>query len=183
MKKNKADLILHPVRLKIILTVMRQQRATALQLNELLPEVPQATLYRHINKLTEANLLAIVEQYQVRGVIEKVYALSDEGAHLTQADLEEATKDDHMRYFTTFVSSLMNDFSQYLEQPDINLERDRVGYRQLALYLSDDELDEVMAPFREAVMKAMQNSPAQGRRRRNLSFVIIPEADTISEGE
>ncbi|MCR8845165.1 helix-turn-helix domain-containing protein [Paenibacillus sp. SC116] len=181
--KNKADLILHPVRLKIILTIMRKQRATALQLNELLPEVPQATLYRHINKLAEANLLTIVEQVQVRGVVEKVYAVSEEGAHVTQADLEVATRDDHMRYFTTFISSLMHDFSQYVEQPNFNLERDRVGYRQLALYLSDDELEEVMAPFREAVMKAIHNTPAEGRRRRTLSFVIMPEAETTSEGE
>lgn len=183
MKKNKADLILHPVRMKIILNVMRQQRATALQLHELLPEVPQATLYRHLNKLAEADVLIVVDQYQVRGMVEKVYALSEEGVNITEADLENVTKDDHMRYFTTFVSSLMSDFSQYLEQPDINMAQDGVGYRQCSLYLNDDEFEEMMAPFQEALQKAMQNGPAPGRKRRTISLVVIPEAENKNEGE
>lgn len=183
MKKNKADLILHPVRMKIILNVMRQQRATASQLHELLPEVPQATLYRHLHKLAEAEVLIVVDQYQVRGVVEKVYALSQEGVNITEADLENITKDDHMRFFTTFVSSLIHDFSQYLEQPDIDMAQDGVGYRQCSLYLSDDEFEEVIAPFQKALQKAMEHGPAPGRRRRTISLVIIPEADNKSEGE
>jgi len=45
------DLVLHPVRMRILLAVAHGQQMTPLALAAQLPGVPQATLYRHIKAL------------------------------------------------------------------------------------------------------------------------------------
>ncbi|NNJ11357.1 helix-turn-helix domain-containing protein [Chloroflexales bacterium ZM16-3] len=50
MSTSPADLLLHPIRLRIIVALTVQQ-LTVQQLAGVLPDVPQATLYRQIHKL------------------------------------------------------------------------------------------------------------------------------------
>ena len=50
------------------------------------------------------------------------------------------TMDDHRRAFLTFVAGLLGDLDRYLEAGDVDPARDGVGYRQQALYLTDEEL-------------------------------------------
>ena len=51
---KKTDIILHPVRMRILQN-LATRNLTPLQLAEELVNVPQATLYRHLNKLVEEN--------------------------------------------------------------------------------------------------------------------------------
>ena len=66
MTQKKVDMMLHPVRLRILLTLVGN-RLTAQDLAQALPEIPQATLYRHIHHLVGAGLLSIDETRSVRG--------------------------------------------------------------------------------------------------------------------
>jgi DNA-binding transcriptional ArsR family regulator len=79
MVDSKVDLILHPIRMRIIMA-LAGERWTARQIAAALPDVAQATLYRHINALAEGGILRIVEERPVRGMVEKVYALADKRA-------------------------------------------------------------------------------------------------------
>ena len=74
MPSPKAGLILHPVRIQII-TAMSTQRMTARELSEVMPDIPQTTLYRHLNALLRGGVIQVVEEYPVRGTVERVYAL------------------------------------------------------------------------------------------------------------
>ena len=56
MNKIKEDLLFHPVRLRIVLATAGRQ-VTAQQLAGELPDIPQATLYRNINMLTNGGIL------------------------------------------------------------------------------------------------------------------------------
>src|SRR5437899_614102 len=131
MKETKADLLLHPIRLRIIQAFVPPKRLTAQAIGAMLPDVPPATLYRHLNTLTRGGVLAVVERRQVRGTTEKVYALLAGGTHLSPSDLAAASKEDHLRYFTTFVATLLGDFARYLERDHADFVADGVGYRQV----------------------------------------------------
>ena len=48
MANDQADLLAHPVRLRIILALSQNEEMTAQQLGEALTDIPQATLYRHL---------------------------------------------------------------------------------------------------------------------------------------
>jgi DNA-binding transcriptional ArsR family regulator len=172
---SRADLILHPVRMRLIVTLARRQ-LTARQLSALLPDIPQATLYHHLGILTRAGLLRVVSERRVRGTVEKVYALAEENASLSPADLANASREDHLRYFTVFVTTLIGDFARYLQQDGpLDLFADGAGYRQTLFYLSDDELVEAATALNRALLPYLANGPAPGRRRRVFSTILYPD--------
>src|SRR5579864_5927159 len=67
---TRADLILHPVRLRIILAFARGRRLTPQQVAALLADVPQATLYRQIERLFQGGVLAIAAEKRVRAAVD-----------------------------------------------------------------------------------------------------------------
>jgi DNA-binding transcriptional ArsR family regulator len=177
MPNTKADLILHPLRMRIIMTIIGKH-LTAQQLALTMPDIAQATLYRHLNKLAKGGILAVVEERPVRGTVEKVYALNEQTAFLGAADIASFTKDDHMRYFTAFVAILLGEFSQYLdskEKPD--LVADGVAYTKAAMYLSDEEFMDMAKKLNEALGPTIQNPPTPGRKRRIFNTIILPAPD------
>src|SRR5689334_263466 len=114
-KEIKGDLLLHPIRMRIIQGLVAQE-LTPLQLAETLTDVPQATLYRHLNKLVEAGIVKVVSERPVRGTVEKVYTVVRGAATLSTTDLLKTSREDHMSYFTAFVATLLHNFSNYLHQ-------------------------------------------------------------------
>lgn len=173
---NKIDLILHPVRLRL-LTTMSGRNMTAQELALELPDVAQATLYRHLSTLLEHGLLDVVEEKQIRGTVEKTYRVTQHAdMNLTEEDLRDASKEDHMRYFTTFLVTLVAEYSRYLQQSQaVDLAEDGVGYHTLPLYLGDKD----MIGFTQELRELMQRyaNPTAGTSRRHFSFVIMPSVD------
>lgn len=168
------DLLLHPIRLRIVQALVGEP-LTPLQLKERLGDVPQASLYRHLNQLADGGLLEVVEQRQVRGSVERTYGVVTSAVALDGEDLASATADDHFRYFATFVGTLLADFAAYLASGEPALGADRVGYRQVALWLTDDELDAMIETMSRAVEERIGNGPAPGRRRRLLTTIVLPD--------
>lgn len=175
MKDKRAELILHPIRMRIIQTLAANQRLTVQQIGEILSDVPQATLYRHLNKLVSADIMKVVDQNQIRGATEKVYALSQSGAIITPEEASKFTKEEHMNYFLQFVSNLIGHYGRYLEQEEIDLLKDGVGYRQIGLNLSDEEFLGFVSDLRSVVQKYLSNEAAPNRRLRYFSTIVMPE--------
>jgi DNA-binding transcriptional ArsR family regulator len=177
MPTTKADLILHPLRMRVIMTIVGKHM-TAQQLATAMPDIAQATLYRHLNKLAKGGILAVVEERPVRGTLEKVYALNEQAAFLGAADIADFSKEDHMRYFTAFVAILLGEFSQYLDskaKPD--LVADGVAYTKVAMYLSDEEFMQMGKQMNEVFVPILQNLPAPERKRRIISTIVMPAPD------
>lgn len=182
MAESKADLVLHPVRMRILHAFMggiQGRQLTAQQLAEVLTDVPQATLYRHVNKLAKAGLLRVVEERQVRGATEKVYTLPLTAASIAPDELARLSHEDHMRLFATFVASLLGDFARYLERERVDYVADGVGYRQVGLYLSDEELQRFGIELSAVVLPALRNTPTPGRKRRMFTTILMPVDDPV----
>lgn len=183
-----ADVILHPVRMRLLVTLVRRE-LTANELSELLPDVPQATLYHHLGILTRAGLLRVVSERPVRGTVEKRYALADEHVTLSPEEMAKISRDDHLRYFTIFVATLLSDYARYLRQDQpIDMFADGAGYREMPFYLSDEEFAQAVAAFNNALLPFFRLGPAPHRRRRLFATVVFPDvesgdaSDASSEG-
>ncbi|MEU7845340.1 helix-turn-helix domain-containing protein [Micromonospora sp. NPDC049114] len=176
-----ADLALHPVRIRILRAVAGT-RLTTQGLLELLPDVPQATMYRHLAILVKAGLVEVVDERRVRGTVERVYALPAHGATLDPAALATATPEDHARYFTAFMSSLLSEFSRYLTRERIDFTADGVGYQQLVLHLTDAELGEFAAGLTALVGPLLGNQPGGERIPRLLATVLLPTDLPTTDG-
>jgi DNA-binding transcriptional ArsR family regulator len=162
--------------MRIILALAQGRALTAQQLAAALPDVAQATLYRHMNRLFKGGVLLVVEERQVRGAVERVYALREESVDLSQ-DMVSASREDNMRYFTMFVASLLGEFARYLHRDRIDLVVDGVGYRQVVLELDDEEFLRLAAALNAAVVPALANGPAPGRHRRLFTTIVMPAED------
>ena len=175
--KSTADLVLHPVRLRIIQALLGDRRLTTAQIAEVLRDVSTATLYRQVAALVEGGVLEVVEERRVRGAVERTYRLHVEAAQVTLADLERMTPDEHKQAFASFVAGLLADFDAYADRGDIDFIRDRVGYRQTALWLTNEELDDVLAKTRELHAPYASQGPGGGRARRVVASVVLPTLD------
>ena len=175
MAEIQPEAIFHPVRMRIVTALSGRQRTTA-QIASALPDVPQATLYRHLKRLLNAGLVSVVEQRPVRGVLEKVYALSG-SAVVSPESIARMTPDDWRRAFAAYTASLMGQFEVYLQSEPANLAADYVSFRTVPLYLSDTETAQLLSDVRALVAVAGANGPAPDRRRRLFSTVLVPEAD------
>ncbi|MFK9092825.1 helix-turn-helix domain-containing protein [Bacillus salipaludis] len=175
--ENTMDVILHPVRMRIIQSLINQQ-ITAQQLKELLPDIPQASLYRHIKKLVEAEVIHIVDEIPNRGTVEKVYSIHDPNkAVISPEELNKLSKDEHMGLFIKFMANLMGDYERYLNQGKIDLVGDGVSFRQTSLFLSNEEFAEFRRDLIAVYTKVTENKPQKGRRRRTLATIIIPDRE------
>ncbi|EMY34867.1 hypothetical protein D477_007494 [Arthrobacter crystallopoietes BAB-32] len=169
-----ADLILHPVRLQILQTLLGGRELTTAEIGGELPEIPAATLYRHVATLAKAGVLEVVRERPVRGTTERTYRLELERTSVDENELSAMTPEDHRRAFTGFVAGLLQAFDRYVEDGSADLKRDGAGYRQTALWLDDEELADLVAKMQGAIAGAAANGPGEGRRRRILSTVLIP---------
>src|SRR5690348_17278201 len=105
---KKTDIVLHPVRMRILQN-LATRNLTPLQLAEELVNVPQATLYRHLNKLVEAGVLLVVEERPVRGTVEKVYGLNLEALRSDGQALLNGSREEMLELFTHFVLARIHD--------------------------------------------------------------------------
>jgi hypothetical protein len=181
MPSPKADLITHPVRAQILMLLMGRTLTTQ-QIAALIPDVPRASLYRHIRLLAEADILTVIEQIPVRGTLEKVYGVREGAAALDRADVVDASPADHLRYFTTLLESLAAEFRAYLGQRASHPNAGEATYNARPLYLTDAEYEEFMANMRALIAQASARSAAPSRRRRILAIITIPDLPDPSVG-
>jgi hypothetical protein len=169
-----ADLLLHPVRLRIIQAFLGDRALTTAELRDELPDVPPASLYRHVARLVDAGVLSVVSERRVRGALERTYVLRLAAATINLDELERMTREDHRQAFMAFVAGLLGAFDRYLSREDIDLLRDGASYRMAGLWLDDAELAELARDMIRVLQPRLANPPRPGRRRRILGTVLIP---------
>jgi hypothetical protein len=169
-----ADLVLHPVRLRIIQAFLGDRALTTSELRGELGDVPAASLYRHVAKLVDAGVLSVVAERRVRGAVERTYVLRTSAATVRVDELADMSADEHRQAFLAFVAGLVGDFDRYLERGDIDLVRDGVSYRLAGLWLDDAELMELIQDFVRVLQPRLTNPPKPGRRRRILGTITLP---------
>jgi len=174
---DSAGLILHPVRMRIILALGRGFPLTAQAVADLVPDVARATLYRQLATLVDGGIIEVVAEHRVRGAVERTYALRRGSASPSKEEIEAASREDHLRYFASFVALLLDEYARYLRRDRIDLEADGVAYREASVYLTDEEAADAVREMWSVVASRVGTQPSPGRRPRTLSVISIPGAD------
>lgn len=147
---------------------------TTSQLCARIPDVSKATLYRHIELLALEGVLEVAEERRVRGAVERRYRLRQDLAVIDPAMVESLTPDDHRRGFATAMAILLAEFNAYLDRDEADPVADLVGYRQHAIWLSHDELHELISELRAAIAPRLSNPSAPDRTQYLLSPILFP---------
>jgi DNA-binding transcriptional ArsR family regulator len=173
-----ADLLLHPVRLRILQTFLGGRTLTTSQLQAELPNIPPASLYRHVAKLVDAGVLSVVNERRVRGALERTYELRTSEATVKPDDLASLSPDEHREMFMTFVAGLLREFDRYLERGDIDLIRDGVSYRLTGMWLSKAEARKLAQDLNDVLLPRTTNTPRRGRKRWYFGSIALPAPET-----
>jgi DNA-binding transcriptional ArsR family regulator len=177
MNKTRANLILHPVRLRIVTELARQQ-LTPQQLAQLLPSVPQATLYRHISILLEAGILEVVAEQPVNGAIERTYTLTPGAGQFNAEELSKLSADEYLHYFTLFTTSLIDSFAEYIQASDIqHIKEEGMAFQRTIVHLSTEEREQFQTEVTALIGKIMSLTPAPDRKRYTLASIVIPDTN------
>ncbi|QDP40345.1 helix-turn-helix domain-containing protein [Radiobacillus deserti] len=175
MKESKADLLLHPVRMRIVQSLINGTGLTVQQMQQRLPDIPQASFYRHLKKLVEGNIIHVLEEHQVRGTVEKVYGIHNEAIHVGPKDMKHVSKEEHMAMFMKYMVTVLTDFERYMNQVDADLVKDMAGYRQASFYATDDEYVSFLQTMGAALRTLIDNNPGEGRKKRTLSTIVTTD--------
>ncbi len=71
-----AEIVMNPVRQRIFQYLLLHETGTVKEIRKALPDVPGASLYRHMKLLTESGILTVVGENRIRGTVESIYSLN-----------------------------------------------------------------------------------------------------------
>ena len=174
MEQKVMDCFTHPIKCKLLLELYSAGKATAKQLAEIYNDIPQATLYRYLKRMTNDGILKVVEQNQVRGTMEKTYAVAVELKSIGQELEGENAGNAYMQMFMQYVFGFIKQFQEYCKNPDINISKDQSSFTLAPIYANDEELASAMAEYAKIIQRLYKNQPTPDRKLRTLGLIISP---------
>ncbi|MEU7576493.1 helix-turn-helix domain-containing protein [Streptomyces sp. NPDC041068] len=168
------DLLLHPVRLRIVHALSGGRTLTTAQLCALLADVSKATVYRQVGLLADGGLLEVEGERRVRGAVERSYRLRRERAVVDAEAAAGVSREEHRRVFAVAMATLLAEFNAYLDRGEADPTADLVGYRQHAIWLSPDELAAMIEEMRAVLAPRLAQAPAPERTRHLISPILFP---------
>ncbi|MBT2234841.1 helix-turn-helix domain-containing protein [Nonomuraea sp. NEAU-A123] len=168
------DLLLHPVRLRIVHAMSGGRIRTTSDLCTSLPDAPKTTVYRHVGLLAEAGVLEVVDEQRVHGAVERHYRLRREHAGIDADMAASMSLDEHRHGFAAAMAALHAEFNAYLDRDGADPTADSVGYRQGTIWLTPGELAEMIDELRDVLASRAGNKPAAGRSPHLLSMILFP---------
>ena len=177
MEQKVMDCFTHPIKCKLLLELHSAGKATAKQLAEIYDDIPQATLYRYLKRMTNDGILKVVEENQVRGTIEKTYALALDLDTDGQELLGENAGEAYLQMFMQYAFGFIKRFQEYCKNSDIDIPGDRSGFSLAPIYATDEELDAAMSEYAKIIQPLYQNRPTPDRKSRTIGLILSPPED------
>lgn len=173
---NAVDLLLHPVRLRIVHLLSGGRELTTMQLCTRMPDVSRVTVYRQVALLVDGGFLEVVGERRVRGATERRYRLRQDRPVIDADAAAAMTLEDHRRGFAAAMAVLIAEFNAYLDRDGADPRADGVSYRQGVLWLSPDELADMTDKMLAVLRDSATNTPTPSRAPYLLSPILFPAA-------
>lgn len=161
------EVMLNPIRIRIIQEAAVQQSITASELCERISDVPRTTMYRHINILLDSSILTVVSEKKVRGSLERTLALNT--AELTKHNTLENADRNAFGFLINRYAGFHNYFSG--KHPDPG--KDKVFFNNTVLMMDDNEFDAFLSELKDLLVKYSFEA-AKGRKIRDISIISSP---------
>jgi hypothetical protein len=172
MSETRASIIKHPIRARLILTLMGRELTTH-QIATLLPDIPRTSLYRHIRQLAEAGVFVVVGETAIRGTVEKRYAVGLRTATLTREDIIEAGHDEFFRLVTSLLGGVVDVYQAYLDRREEGV-AENILLRVNSVNMTDEEFQEFRRQLTDLLTSAQAIPLTPGRRRRVIGLLGVP---------
>lgn len=160
-----AEVVMNPVRQRIFQYFLLHETGTAKELKKALPDVPNASMYRHIKILADHSILMVVGENRIRGTVESVYQLNRNAL---------ATEDESGNAVQMSLLSICASFARYFASGHADPKKDMLLLTNCTLLLTDEEFLRFLAEINEIALKYMKVKPAESGKARRITLISAP---------
>ncbi|MFD3449442.1 transcriptional regulator [Microbacteriaceae bacterium 4G12] len=176
---NKAEILMHPVRIKICQALMRNREhgLTPLEMVKILKDVPQATLYRHLQIMVDSGIIHVIKEKKVKSVSEKYYALNGEEPRLDRSEWNKASNEEKLDYVSFYQLLLMTQYQSYLKKLEEQNCQDGATFSLVELKLDEEHFTQFQNDLNELMIKYYHTKSNEiDAPARTIAITIIPDA-------
>ena len=151
-----AEIVMNPVRQRIFQYLLLHETGTVKEIRKALPDVPGASLYRHMKLLTESGILTVVG--------ESIYSLNRSALEI----------DDDGTVVQTALLGLSASFARYFSGGGADPRRDMLLMTTCTLTLTDEEFTGFLTEINQTALKYMDIGVKEGSRQRQITLISSP---------
>lgn len=165
--------------MRVIQLLVGTPELTTAQIRERLPDIPIATLYRHMAELVAAELLVVVHEQKIRGATEKTYRLALE---LTQLDAEAVaamSPADLQAAFSLFSAGLSAELERYLQRGKPDPVTDGLTFAQITVQATPEQFHRLLSDWHAALEVLRRQEPAPNQQARIIATIALPTGEPL----
>ena len=146
-----AEIVMNPVRQRIFQYFLLHKTGTVKEIRKALPDVPSASLYRHIKKiLTDSTILMVVGENRIRGTVKSVYQLNKDAME---------TEDETGNAIQMSLLSICATFVKYFSSGKADPKKEFSGF---------------LTEINQIAVKYMKKEAVEGSKTRQITLISAP---------
>ena len=160
-----AEVVMNPVRQRIFQYFLLHETGTVKDIKKALPDVPSASLYRHVKIIADSSILVVVGENRIRGTVESIYRLNKSALSAG----EESGNAVQMSLL-----SICAAFAKYFSGGNADPERDMLLFTNCTLLLTDGEFSDFLSEINEVALKYMKVEAKADSKTRQITLISAP---------
>ena len=160
-----AEIVMNPVRQRIFQYFLLHETGTVKEIRKALPDIPSASLYRHIKILADSSILMVVGENRIRGTVESVYRLNTDAM---------AAEDETGNAVQMSLLSICASFAKYFSTGHADPKKDMLLLTNCTLLLTDEEFSEYLSEINQVTVKYMKQASSESSKMRRITLISAP---------
>ena len=165
-----AEVVMNPVRQRIFQYFLLHKTGTVKELKKALPDVPNASLYRHINILSDYSILIVVGENRIRGTVESIYQLNKDAL---------AAEDESGNAVQMSLLGICASFARYFARGNVDPQKDMLLLTNCTLLLTDEEFSSFLSEINEIALKYMKAKATESSKTRHITLISAPTSEQV----
>ena len=170
----RARLLLHPVRMRIVIALGADDLTTR-EIQQRMPDVPQASLYRAIAQLAKAGVVEVVKEQRRGGAMERTYHIAPEQGLVKPDDLTSSTPSEFLAIVQTFADLMVGTASRYLAATGEGWRDARYAMRHESMWLTPDERQQLSDDLDRVLDSYVNRERRDASSLYSLQISVMPE--------
>lgn len=170
MEKDFTKIVLNSMNRRILQYLLINKQGTVSNISSYIDDIPKPSLYRHIKQLSEAGLIEVISEKQIRGVIEKTYSIA-------KTPPQGINEENISQTVQKLLIGIELSFSEYFNKSSTDPQKDMLCVSSATLRLTDEEFISFLQKYGELVASFANAPKTDGQKTRSIYFISGPNLD------
>lgn len=166
-----AEIVMNPVRQRIFQYLLVHETGTVKDIRKALPDIPSASLYRHMKILTDNAVLTVVGENRIRGTVESIYQLNKSALEIDDADGAGVQM---------ALLSICASFAKYFAGGHADPRKDMLMLTTCTLTLTDEDFMSFLSEINRLALKYMDIEVHKGSKTRQITLISAPAGGQVT---